>query len=217
VSTRRFEVTIKEEERRPVSSPGSLRQAQGERKKNFHRPCLRKRPFVVSLSNHSSIIPEKIRELGSAGVEAAVGNPENPEGFMNGIDAVRRRAKHRRPNRHFGRPPKNPGAIAPQCLALFAEIAHPRKRAFLAAYVQEGGHTARARKTACGGAKHWSWLRSDAAYRAAFERAKCAVAEAAEREIFRQAAHGPRTDSEIISVITRMKRRAYGERRLVDG
>ena len=133
---------------------------------------------------------------------------------MSAIDPVRRRAKHRRPNRHFGRPPKNPGVIAPEFLALFEDIAHPRKRAFLAAYLQEGGHITRARKTAGGGAKHWNWLRVDPEYRAAFGRAKRALAEAAEREVLRRA--GPpavRSDRALMSVLTRMRRIGYGQGR----
>jgi len=129
---------------------------------------------------------------------------------MSAIDPVRRRAKHRRPNRHFGRPPKNPGAIAPEFLALFQEIAHPRKRVFLAAYVQERGHTTRARKTAGGGAKHWNWLRDDPEYRAAFARAQRTVCEAVEAEVFRRYVAAPNTDRELMSVLRRMRPNEYG-------
>jgi hypothetical protein len=136
----------------------------------------------------------------------------NPRQAVSGaIGPVRRRAKHRRPNRHFGRPPKNPRAIAPEFLALFAEIAHPRKRVFLAAYVQEGGSTARARKAACGGAKHWKWLREDPGYRAAFERATRAVAEAVEREICARAARAPGSDRALMALLTRLRRIGCGE------
>jgi len=41
---------------------------------------------------------------------------------------------------------------------------------------------------AAGGAWHYEWLRADPDYRAAFERAKRAVADAAEREVCRRAA-----------------------------
>src|SRR5204863_8634687 len=91
----------------------------------------------------------------------------------------------------------------------FAETAHPRKRAYLAAYVQEGGDTARARKTAGGGGHHSDWMRGDAEYRAAFLRAKLAVAERAEEAIYRRARRG-RSDAQLIDALTRLRRAGYG-------
>ena len=81
----------------------------------------------------------------------------------------------------IGRPPKNPGVIAPKFDALFEDIAHPRKRAYLAAYVQESGNTVRARKTSGSGGAHSDWLRADPEYAAGFARAKLEVAARAER------------------------------------
>jgi len=126
---------------------------------------------------------------------------------------VRGAGKHRRPHRHFGRPPKAPGAIAPEYLSLFENIAHPRKRAYLAAYVQERGGQVRTRKTAGGGSSHFRWLRDDPDYRAAFRRARLAVADAIEREIYRRAVAAPSTDGQIMSVVARLRREGYGEGR----
>jgi hypothetical protein len=86
----------------------------------------------------------------------------------------------------MGRRRKPPGAIAPEFLALFAEVEQPRRRAFLAAYVQEGGNFLRTKRRARA-SKHYDWVRGDAVYRAAFERAKRMVADAAERAVVRRA------------------------------
>lgn len=61
---------------------------------------------------------------------------------------------------------------------MFAGVAHPRKRVYLAAYVQERGDQIRSRRTAGGGSQHCYWLRDDPEYRAAYERARRAVAAA---------------------------------------
>ena len=126
---------------------------------------------------------------------------------------MRGAGKHRRPHRHIGRPPKHFGAIAPQYLAQFADVAHPRKRAYLAAYVQERGAQAKTRRTAGGGSSHYRWLGADADYRAAFERAQRAVADAVERDIYERAAAGARSERALIALLGRLTRPGYGERR----
>jgi hypothetical protein len=110
----------------------------------------------------------------------------------------------------IGRPPKNPGAIAPKFEALFEDIAHPRKRAYLAAYVQEGGHWARTRKTSGSGGNHSDWLRADPEYAAAFARAKLEVAARAERAVFGRAGRPGRGDARLMDVVRRLRRPGYG-------
>jgi hypothetical protein len=107
----------------------------------------------------------------------------------------------------IGRPPKAPGVIAPEFAALFSDIAHPRKRAYLAAYVQEGGNTARARKTAGGGGRHSTWLGADAEYRAAYVRARMAVADRAEAAVYRRAGRMSGSDRSLMDVVRRLRRR----------
>ena len=96
---------------------------------------------------------------------------------------------------------------------MFEEIAHPRKRGYLAAYVQERGDQRRTRKTAGGGSSSYRWLRDDPEYRAAFARAKLAVADAVEREVLSRAAPAPGSNEQIMSVLTRLRRKGYGEGR----
>ena len=124
-----------------------------------------------------------------SGMKRRRGNGQNHNGLMT------------------GRPPKAPGMIAPEFAALFADIAHPRKRAYLAAYVQEGGDTVRARKTAGGGGCHSDWMRADAEYRAAFHRAKLAVADRAEAAVYRRARPAPDSDARLMDVLRRLGRR----------
>jgi hypothetical protein len=115
----------------------------------------------------------------------------------------------------IGRPPKAPGAIAPEFEALFEDIAHPRKRAYLAAYVQEGGNSVRARKTSGSGGNHSDWLRADPEYAAAFARAKLEVAARAEAMVFRYArsrtnSNARRGDAYLMDVVRRLRRPGYG-------
>jgi hypothetical protein len=126
---------------------------------------------------------------------------------------VRGAGKHRRPHRHIGRPPRHPGAIAPQYLALFADIAHPRQRAYLAAYVQERGAQTKTRKTAGGGGSHYRWLGQDPDYRAAFARARLAVADAVERDIYARAGAAASSETALIARLGRLTRKGYGESR----
>ena len=127
---------------------------------------------------------------------------------------MRGAGRHRPPHRHFGRPPKNPGAIAPEYLALFADIAHPRKRAYLAAYVQERGGQIRTRRTAGGGSSNYRWQREDPEFRAGFERAKLAVADAVESDVWRDAAGAPQSGETLKTFLSRLGRKGYGEGRL---
>ena len=106
----------------------------------------------------------------------------------------------------IGRPPKAPGTIAPEFAALFTDIAHPRKRAYLAAYVQEGGDTEKARKTAGGGHRHSAWISADDEYRAAFKRARLAVADRAEAAVYRRAGAARNTDARLADVLRRLRR-----------
>jgi hypothetical protein len=124
---------------------------------------------------------------------------------------MRGAGRHRRPHRHIGRPPRSPGAIAPEFFALFAAIAHARKRAYLAAYVQEGGDQVKARKTAGGGGQHCYWRRDDPEYRAAFERARLAVCEASERDVCSRAAPADNSDAALMSLMSRLRKERYGE------
>ena len=117
----------------------------------------------------------------------------------------------RRDNHIFsGRRPKSPGVIAPRFMAMFADIERPRRRAYLAAYVQEGGNIARAMKTAGGGAWHYRWLGADAEYRAAFERAQRAVADAAERAVSRRARRAMMSNAGLMSMLRYLRRKRYG-------
>lgn len=109
-------------------------------------------------------------------------------------------------SRRFGRQPKRPVTVAPEFLELFADVAMTRRRAFLAAYVQESGHIPRAKKAAAGGALHTIWQRDDPDYRAAFERAKRMVADAAERRVCRRAGRRAPTDARLLSVLRYMRR-----------
>jgi hypothetical protein len=121
------------------------------------------------------------------------------------------RGSHGRSPRYIGRPPKNPGALAPEYLAMFADIAHPRKRVYLAAYVQERGDWSRSRRTAGGGSSHSRWLREDPEYRVAFERARLAVADAAEGDVWRAAGRAPRSNESLMVFLARLRREGYGE------
>jgi len=107
----------------------------------------------------------------------------------------------------IGRPSKTAGVIAPKFLALFADVAHPRKRAYLAAYVQARGAVTKARKTAGGGSHKGRWLRDDPEYRAAFERAKRIVADTVEREICRRAGPMAMSDARLMSVLMYLRRK----------
>jgi hypothetical protein len=107
-----------------------------------------------------------------------------------------------------GKRPKAPGVIAPRFMAMFADIERPRRRAYLAAYVQEGGDTVRTRKTAGCGGWHNEWLRADPEYRAAFERAKRAVA--AQREVCRRARRAAPSNAGLMSMLRYLRRERYG-------
>jgi hypothetical protein len=112
--------------------------------------------------------------------------------------------------RRIGRQPKRPVTIAPKFLAMFTEVAQPRRQALLAAYVQEGGNIPRAIKAARGGCLHSHWLRNDPDYRRAFERAKRVVGDAREREILLRARRGvPMSNARLMSVLRYARRESY--------
>jgi len=117
-------------------------------------------------------------------------------------------AKKSRPNFN-GRRPKRPVTIAPEFLAMFADVRRPRRRAYLAAYVQERGHTLRARKSAAGGCWHFQWLRDDVEYAQAFARAKRIVAEATERAICR-AGRAALSNARLMQMLRGARRESYG-------
>jgi hypothetical protein len=123
--------------------------------------------------------------------------------------------RERRRNNYIfsGRRPKAPGVIARRFMAMFADIERPRRRAYLAAYVQEGGDTVRTKKTAGCGGWHNQWLRDDPQYRAAFERAKRAVADAAERAVVRRARRAALSDGGLMSLLRYFRRERYGDHR----
>ena len=114
--------------------------------------------------------------------------------------------------RYAGWPPETPGVIAPRFLALFAEVERPRRRAFLAAFVQAGGHITTAIKTAGGGWENKVWLRGDPVYRTAFERAQRLVAEAAERAVCRRAPRAALSNARLMSLLRFARRESYGRR-----
>jgi hypothetical protein len=119
------------------------------------------------------------------------------------------RKRHSRNYIFSGRRPKAPGVIAREFMCLFADIERPRRRAYLAAYVQEGGNTARAIKTAGGGSLHTVWLRDDPEYRAAFERAQRAVADAAQRAVLRRARRVRLTNAGLMSRLRYLRPERY--------
>jgi hypothetical protein len=71
----------------------------------------------------------------------------------------------------------------------FHDITHPKKRAFLAAYIVQGTITHAARLAGIERTSHNDWL-ADPVYAAAFERAKAMAAETVEREIIRRGVEG---------------------------
>jgi hypothetical protein len=111
--------------------------------------------------------------------------------------------------RRIGRQPKRPVTIAPKFLAMFTEVAQPRRQALLAAYVQEGGDMRKAMTAAAGGALHAKWLREDSDYRAAFERARRMAAEAAEREVRRRAGRMTMSNARLMSVLRYARPESY--------
>ena len=57
-------------------------------------------------------------------------------------------------------------------IRLYAELHHPKKEAFLAAYVETASTRRAAKASGIERKSHWLWLRDDPAYVAAFERAR---------------------------------------------
>lgn len=71
--------------------------------------------------------------------------------------------------------------------ALFQNIQHAKKRAFLTTYALTGLFTKAADAAQCDRTMHYHWLKTDEAYAEAFSRAKDLVADAFEEEASRRA------------------------------
>lgn len=123
---------------------------------------------------------------------------------------MKRSTGSRKGRRYAVWPPETPGVIAPKFLAMFADVKRPRRRAFLAAYVQEAGRVMKARAKAGGGWKYIKWLRDDPDFRAAFERAKRAVADAVQAKVCRRAGIEALSDARLMSMLRYLRRERYG-------
>lgn len=75
----------------------------------------------------------------------------------------------------------------------FNKVRHPRKRALLAAYVENGGQLGKAAEAA-GRSRHahYNWLNVDDTYREAFEAAEIRAGDRLEEEARRRAVEGVR-------------------------
>ena len=82
----------------------------------------------------------------------------------------------------------------------FASIRHPKKRAFLAAYAEQGTVSHAARAAGIHRDSHQYWLRTDAAYVAAFEVARELAAERLEALAIERAVRGW-DETEIVRII----------------
>ena len=84
-----------------------------------------------------------------------------------------------------------------------------RQRAFLAAWVRARNFRRAGARSGVDHQRHFDWLRKDPAYRAAFRRARMAIAEAAERAIYRRARLTRPSDADLMDVVRRLKRAGY--------
>lgn len=75
-------------------------------------------------------------------------------------------------------------------VSLFPEIAHPKKRAFLAAFIQTASVTVSAKLAEIDRRSHYVWKRDDEVYLKAFESARLMAAETLEAEAIRRAHDG---------------------------
>lgn len=73
---------------------------------------------------------------------------------------------------------------------LFPEITSPRKRAYLTAYAECGGIIMAGQLANVHHRNHYFWIRDDAVYARAFEKAQSMAADAAEDEVTRRGVHG---------------------------
>jgi hypothetical protein len=101
--------------------------------------------------------------------------------------AKRKKKKPRARNSQPANPPK--GESPPEIELLFQGIANPKKRRFLAAFVQSGSVTQAASAAKIHWSSHYHWLREEdnATYTEAFNRAREMAGDIAEGEIYRRA------------------------------
>jgi len=103
-----------------------------------------------------------------------------------------------------------PGKAPRRFVALPARERRRRQRLFLDAYERARGIKRAAALSGVAWQRHYEWLREDPEYRAAFARAKLALAEAAERAVFRRAGGPPRSEAHLMDVVRRLTRPGYG-------
>ncbi len=72
----------------------------------------------------------------------------------------------------------------------FPKIAHPYKRAFLAAFRETGNVCLACKAAGVGRSSHYRWLEEEPAYREAFDQAKLQAADVLEAEAYRRAVEG---------------------------
>ena len=95
--------------------------------------------------------------------------------------------------------------------ALFPTITHPKKRAFLLAYMQTGVVTAAAKAAKIDRRTVYNWLDSDPDFAEAMEQAKEAVVDMLEHEAIKRATTG-KSDTLLIFLLKGMKPEKYSDR-----
>jgi hypothetical protein len=108
------------------------------------------------------------------------------------------------------RPRRKSGPRASTFLPLTKREKRRRQRAYLAAYRETGQVIRAGALSGLGHQRHFDWLRRDAAYRAAFARARLEIAEAAERAVFRRARRTRPSDADLMDIVRRLRRPGYG-------
>jgi len=73
---------------------------------------------------------------------------------------------------------------------MFDKIPHPKKRAFLAAYIECCQISGAAKAADVDRGSHYDWMESDAEYKATFERARAIAGDTLEDEAIRRAREG---------------------------
>src|SRR5690606_8186693 len=94
---------------------------------------------------------------------------------------------------------------------LFPAITHPKKRAFLLAYMQTGVVTAAAKAAKIDRRTVYNWLDSDPDFADAMEQAKEAVVDMLEQEAIKRATTG-KSDTLLIFLLKGMKPEKYSDR-----
>lgn len=94
---------------------------------------------------------------------------------------------------------------------MFDHIAHPKKRAFLAAYQHLCNVRRAAKEAGIARETHYDWLHSDAEYAAAFERARLEAVEGLVEDAYRRARFG------VLEPVYQMGERVGLRRRYSDG